>query len=140
MKTSLRIPIRWETSPLSRSIRTIQSALRGCWIEEPVLLLFISKDAGANWSKLTDLPDSPRRVWVDPKSPAESRTIFVGSVRALAVINGPAVHKLSVPEDTNDISLGFGRGRTAHDLRNLEAGSFCFHRWRGNVEQVGSAG
>jgi photosystem II stability/assembly factor-like uncharacterized protein len=70
--------------------------------------LFISKDGGATWSKLTDLPDSPRRVWVGPKSPAELRTIFVGSVHALAVINGPAVHKLSVPEDTSDISLGFG--------------------------------
>ncbi|MFL6307534.1 MAG: hypothetical protein ACJ72H_28725 [Candidatus Sulfotelmatobacter sp.] len=70
--------------------------------------LFISRDGGATWSKLTDLPDSPRRLWINPKSPAESRTIFVGSVRSLAVINGHAVHKLSVPEDTNDISLGFG--------------------------------
>ena len=24
------------------------------------------------------------------------------------MINGPVVHKLSVPEDTSDISLGFG--------------------------------
>jgi len=71
-------------------------------------VLFMSKDGGSTWGKLTDLPDSPRRIWVDPKSPAEFRTIFVGSVRVLAVINGPAVHKLSVPEDTSDISLGFG--------------------------------
>ncbi len=70
--------------------------------------LFISKDAGASWSKQADLPDAPRRVWIDPKSPADARRIFVGSVRALAVVTGASVRKLSIPEEANDISLGFG--------------------------------
>jgi hypothetical protein len=58
--------------------------------------------------RIDDLALVRFRETVDPKSPAESRTIFVGSIRALAVIDGPAVHKLSVPDDTSDISLGFG--------------------------------
>jgi photosystem II stability/assembly factor-like uncharacterized protein len=70
--------------------------------------LFVSKDAGSSWSKLADLTDAPRRVWVDPKSPADSRTIFVGSVRALGSVTGTTVKKLSIPEEANDISLGFG--------------------------------
>jgi len=70
--------------------------------------LFVSHDAGKNWTKQVDLLDAPRRVWVDPKSPADSRTLFIGSVRALASVTGIDVKKLSVPEETNDISLGFG--------------------------------
>ena len=53
-----------------------------------------------------------------------SRTIFVGSVRALAVINGPAVHKLSVPEDTNEISLGFGAAAQPTIYATSEQGVF----------------
>jgi photosystem II stability/assembly factor-like uncharacterized protein len=71
--------------------------------------LFLSKDAGSSWTKLVDLSDAPRRVWVDPKSPADLRTIYLGSVRALAVYRGGSLNKLSVPEDANDISLGFGK-------------------------------
>lgn len=70
--------------------------------------LFVSHDSGKSWTKQVDLPDAPRRVWVDPKSSAHSRTIFLGSVHALASVTGTNVKKLSVPEETNDISLGFG--------------------------------
>lgn len=72
--------------------------------------LFVSKNAGGSWSKLAALGDAPRRLWVDPKSPADSRTIYAGSVRALASIAGGNVKALSVPEQANDISLGFGNG------------------------------
>src|SRR5882724_2573526 len=72
--------------------------------------LFVSRDAGQSWTKQVDLPDAPRRLWIDPKSPADSRTIFLGSVRALAIFTGGSLRKLSVPEEANDISLGFGSG------------------------------
>src|SRR5262249_19917584 len=61
-----------------------------------------------SWAKLVDLSDAPRRVWVDPKSSEDSRTIYLGSVRALMVYRGGSLSKLSVPEEANDISLGFG--------------------------------
>ena len=35
-----------------------------------------SQKTGETWSKLTDLPDSPRRVWVDPHSPDELAHYF----------------------------------------------------------------
>src|ERR1700733_10003556 len=38
--------------------------------------LFVSKDAGNSWTKTVDLSDAPRRLWVDPKSSADSRTIY----------------------------------------------------------------
>jgi len=70
--------------------------------------LFVSKNSGDSWAKLVDLSDAPRRVWIDPKSPADSRTIYLASVRALAVFRGGSLTKLAVPEEANDISLGFG--------------------------------
>lgn len=72
--------------------------------------LFISTDAGATWTKQADLSDMPRRVWIDPQSPANARRIFVGSVRTLAVLTGDQMRKLSIPDGANDISLGFGPG------------------------------
>ena len=90
-------------------------------------VFFVSHDAGKNWTKQVDLPDAPRRVWVDPKSPADSRTLFIGSVRALASVTGIDVKKLSVPEETNDISSRLRNRSPADSLRNLQAGSFRFH-------------
>src|SRR5579872_4618136 len=39
--------------------------------------LFVSHDWGEGWSKQEDLPEMPRRIWVDPNSPADSRSLYI---------------------------------------------------------------
>ena len=51
--------------------RTIRkSCLRGGWIEDKLLRCSSRRTRGSCGRKLTDLPDSPRRIWIDPKSPS----------------------------------------------------------------------
>ena len=47
--------------------------------------LFVSRDYGKSWQKRANLPDLPRRIWVDPHSPADARTLFLASAHTIAV-------------------------------------------------------
>ena len=42
--------------------------------------LFVSKDWGKSWQEASKLPSVGRAVYVDPKSPSESRTVYVLSL------------------------------------------------------------
>lgn len=70
--------------------------------------LFVSRDDGKNWQKQLSLPDIPRRLWVDPHSAAEARTLFLASAHTIAVTSPSGVHDLPLPAAVSDISLGFG--------------------------------
>src|SRR5215831_12445292 len=67
--------------------------------------LFISRDYGKSWEKQVSLPDAPRRLWVDPNSAANSRTLFLASGRALTVISPGGVRTLPLPAPVSDISM-----------------------------------
>ena len=69
--------------------------------------LFVSRDYGKSWQKQVNLPDVPRRVWVDPHSSADSRRLFLASSHTVAVITSGGVRTLPLPESVSDISLGF---------------------------------
>jgi photosystem II stability/assembly factor-like uncharacterized protein len=69
--------------------------------------LFVSRDYGKSWQKQENLPDVPRRLWVDPHSSADSRRLFLASSHTIAVITTGGVHTLPLPEAVSDISLGF---------------------------------
>ena len=73
--------------------------------------LFISRDYGKSWQKQADLPEVPRRLWVDPNSTSDSRTVFLGGSHAIAVVTHGAVRSLPLPTTVSDISMGFGAGR-----------------------------
>jgi len=70
--------------------------------------LFVSRDFGKSWQKQADLPDVPRRLWVDPHSGQDARTLFMASAHTIAVANMNGVHSLALPAEATDISLGFG--------------------------------
>jgi photosystem II stability/assembly factor-like uncharacterized protein len=70
--------------------------------------LFVSRDYGKSWQKQANLPDVPRRLWVDPHSPADSRRLFLSSSHMIAVETADGVRTLPLPEAVSDISLGFG--------------------------------
>jgi photosystem II stability/assembly factor-like uncharacterized protein len=69
--------------------------------------LFVSRDYGKSWQKQANLPDVPRRLWVDPHSSADSRRLFLASSHTIAVIISGGVRTLPLPEAVSDISLGF---------------------------------
>jgi photosystem II stability/assembly factor-like uncharacterized protein len=86
--------------------------------------LFASHDYGQNWQKLAALPGSVRRLWIDPHSSPEARTIFVGGTKFLAVVNGSKVHDSALPAAATDISLGFGSGPQPIVYAASEEGAF----------------
>ena len=76
--------------------------------------VFISRDAGGSWSKLADLPDLANKIWVDPHSPKEDRTLVIAGPHLLAKKTSTGISKLPPPSGKNltDISVGFSsRGK-----------------------------
>src|SRR3954464_6848805 len=71
--------------------------------------LFISSDWGETWNKQEDLPETPRRIWADPNSPAESRAIYISGPKFFVLKDSAGIHKFPVPESVTftDVSLGF---------------------------------
>jgi photosystem II stability/assembly factor-like uncharacterized protein len=86
--------------------------------------LFISRDYGKSWQKQADLPEVPRRLWVDPNSTSDSRTVFLGGSHAIAVVTHGAVRSLPLPTTVSDISMGFGAGSQAAIYSISEEGIF----------------
>jgi photosystem II stability/assembly factor-like uncharacterized protein len=70
--------------------------------------LFISRDYGSTWQKKVGLPDVPRRLWVDPNSAADGRTLFLASEHAIAMISPSGLRTFPLPTAVSDISMGFG--------------------------------
>jgi len=72
--------------------------------------LFISSDYGRTWQKKAGLPDVPRRLWVNPNSATDGRSVFLASQHVIAVVGPGGVRSLPLPTAVNDISMGFGSG------------------------------
>ena len=70
--------------------------------------IFVSRDFGQTWQKQASLPDKPRRIWVDPHSPANSRKLFLTSASMVAVATASDLRKFPVPTKFTDVSLAFG--------------------------------
>jgi photosystem II stability/assembly factor-like uncharacterized protein len=70
--------------------------------------LFVSRDYGKSWQRQISLPDVPRRLWVDPHSAPDARTLFLASADRIAVTNPSGVRSLPFPAAVSDVTLGFG--------------------------------
>ncbi len=90
--------------------------------EKRVLLL--SRDFGQTWQRQADLPGDVRRMWVDPRSSTESRSLFVAGTQSLAAVNGTSVHEVRLPAPATDISLGFGSGSQPTIYLTSEQGGY----------------
>jgi photosystem II stability/assembly factor-like uncharacterized protein len=86
--------------------------------------LFVSRNYGKSWQKQASLPDVPRRLWVDPHSAADARTLFLASAHTIAVSSQEGVHSLPLPAAVTDISLGFGSGTQPTIYATSEQGIF----------------
>jgi photosystem II stability/assembly factor-like uncharacterized protein len=75
--------------------------------------LFISRDYGNSWQKQASLPEVPRRLWVDPNSASDARTVFLAGARAIAVVSHGAMRSLPLPATVSEISMGFSAGPQA---------------------------
>lgn len=86
--------------------------------------LFVSRDEGKSWRKQVSLPDIPRRLWVDPHSPAEARTLFLASAHTIAMLSAGGKHNLPLPAAASDVSLGFGSNAQPTIYATSEEGIF----------------
>lgn len=73
--------------------------------------LFFSRDSGSSWHQLNELPDAPHRIWIDPRSPANARTLFIACTHSIIVKNSDGLRSFPTGFDSRDISLGFASGR-----------------------------
>jgi photosystem II stability/assembly factor-like uncharacterized protein len=86
--------------------------------------VFVSRDSGQTWQRQADLSGVVRRIWVDPHSSAESRTLFLVGTQSLAMVNGKSSNDLPLPATATDISLGFGAGAQPTIYLTSEQGAF----------------
>jgi photosystem II stability/assembly factor-like uncharacterized protein len=70
--------------------------------------LFVSKDYGKSWQKQAELPGRPKRIWVDPHSPANGRTLFMANANGIFVASPAGIRNVAFPAEASDFSVGFG--------------------------------
>lgn len=72
--------------------------------------LYISRDYGKSWQHTVDIAEPPLRIWVDPHSPRNNRTLFIAAPHGMTVKTGEHIEKRPSPPDTAfaSISAGFG--------------------------------
>jgi hypothetical protein len=71
--------------------------------------LFVSRDGAANWMKQDDLPGLANRLWVNPHSPGNARTLFIAGAHFM-LKKSPAQNKnIPIPnvKGLADLSMGF---------------------------------
>jgi photosystem II stability/assembly factor-like uncharacterized protein len=74
--------------------------------------LFISRDRGKTWERHDSLPESPRRIWIESRSPPDSRTLYLGGEHFVSVKDSSGLHRFPAPTGVTftDISAGFTSG------------------------------
>jgi photosystem II stability/assembly factor-like uncharacterized protein len=75
--------------------------------------LFLSQDAGNTWQQLNPLPEAPQRMWIDPRSNRNSRTLFMAGSHFIVVRDGSNLVERATPAELTNLSMGFDqRGKT----------------------------
>jgi photosystem II stability/assembly factor-like uncharacterized protein len=72
--------------------------------------LFVSSDRGASWQRSADLPDGGKRIYVDPRSPQQERTLYVIGKKSIYCCEGGRWQSGALPVDGErllDIVVGF---------------------------------
>lgn len=71
--------------------------------------LYVSRDAGENWSKLTDLPAAALKVFLNQSSSEDQRSVVAAGADFIDIWKPSGLTKVPVPsgERITDISVGF---------------------------------
>lgn len=72
--------------------------------------LAISRDFGESWQEVNELSDLPLRIWIDPGSPQNERTIFIAGMHSMMVKNADRLRGFPTGFEVRDVSLGFKAG------------------------------
>ena len=74
--------------------------------------LFISRDGGKTWERHDSLPEIPRRIWVDNKSPGTRARSTWAETHFVLVKDSSGLHRYPAPTGVTftDISAGFTSG------------------------------
>ncbi len=74
-----------------------------------VAALFVSRNEGASWSKEHDLPELAEKLWVNPQSPQNARTLLIAGPHFLMEGTPSESKKITGPpaKAYTDISAGF---------------------------------
>ncbi|RPI24911.1 MAG: hypothetical protein EHM61_15830, partial [Acidobacteria bacterium] len=83
-------------------------------------VLKVSRDAGGTWQDAGSLPNGGRKIFLDPQSPEQERTLFVVGSRAVSVLrNKTWTHHPPVSVTFADITGGFSPGASAPVIYGL---------------------
>jgi photosystem II stability/assembly factor-like uncharacterized protein len=71
--------------------------------------LFVSRDRGESWTKQTDLPELSEKLWVNPSSPKDRRSLLAAGSHSLTEVTGGEQKKIAGPaaKAYMDFSVGF---------------------------------
>jgi len=75
--------------------------------------LYVSRDYGASWQRESALPEAPLRMWIDPHSPRDSRSVYLAGPHSVTVKSSGAIRNFLTPgsERMTDATAGFtGQG------------------------------
>ncbi len=91
--------------------------------------LFVSRDWGTSWRSLAILPESPHRIWIDPRSPRDSRTLYIAGKHFVAIESTSGLRNFPSPESVSftSVSLGFTSAPEPVVYGSSEKGIFVSH-------------
>lgn len=69
--------------------------------------LFVSRDSGASWQELNKLREAARRMWINPMSPKDARTLYMAGTHSFMVKKAEGLRDFPVSFTVRDASLGF---------------------------------
>lgn len=95
-------------------------------VQEGKPAVFASKDSGATWEKLGDLPDATKKIWIDPHSNKSDRDLYLAEKHGVSVrLNGKWQHRSGPSGVTfTDISAGFSATQGVTLYATSDAGIF----------------
>jgi photosystem II stability/assembly factor-like uncharacterized protein len=64
--------------------------------------LWVSRDYGKTWKKQASLPETARRLWVNPHSPASARKLVLMGTGFAEIVTGSDVKKIQLPGSAAD--------------------------------------
>jgi photosystem II stability/assembly factor-like uncharacterized protein len=75
--------------------------------------LYVSRDQGTNWQLESDLPEEPLRMWIDPRSARESRSLYIAGGHTVTLKTQAEIRSFPAPGETaiTDATAGFGTQR-----------------------------
>ncbi|HSU58645.1 MAG TPA: hypothetical protein VLI55_04970 [Bryobacteraceae bacterium] len=71
--------------------------------------LYVSRDFGASWQQESTLPEAPLRMWIDPHSPPQARSLYLVGPHKVVIKNSTGLHDFPAPGTARitDATAGF---------------------------------